>query len=93
MCEFCSYGPNSNKHKPDSLHHNFFSAEAIEAAIQQAKERKRRNEKAKTQEAKETSDEINSPSSLSRSNSIQSMNDNDRGIDDCGDLDEDDDGT
>jgi len=44
MCEFCSFGPNTN-HDRDSTDFQFagfFSADAIEAAVQQANASRRR---------------------------------------------------
>lgn len=39
MCEFCSFGPNTNNQDQDSSHPDFagfFSASAIEAAVRHA---------------------------------------------------------
>ena len=50
MCEFCSFGPNSNKQDRDQSNPSFsgfFSTEAIEAAVRQAKEQTRRNRRAR----------------------------------------------
>ena len=52
MCEFCSFGPNSNNHDRDSdnpIFSCFFCADAIEAVVRQAtqeKEKKRQQRKA-----------------------------------------------
>lgn len=55
MCEFCSFGPNSKTQDRDQSNPSFsgfFSAEAIEAAVRQAKEQTRRNRRARRQEVK-----------------------------------------
>ena len=44
MCDFCSFGPNSNQNDKDSLNCDFagfFSSDAINAAISQSQVRRR----------------------------------------------------
>ena len=46
MCEFCSFGPNSNNDDKDSRHFDFagfFSADAINAAVAQAQRNNNNN--------------------------------------------------
>jgi hypothetical protein len=59
MCEFCSLGPNSN-HDPDSRNANFsgfFSADAIQAAVEQAAADKKSKAKPNTSDKKEETGE------------------------------------
>jgi hypothetical protein len=59
MCEFCSFGPNSNKTDRDSTNpvfSGFFSADAIEAAVSQATQQRQLNRRRRSAERKQHAD-------------------------------------
>ena len=70
MCEFCSFGPNSNKSDRDSTNpvfSGFFSADAIEAAVRQTTQKQqqnRRNRRAQIQENVDDNDQLRGNSGI-----------------------------
>lgn len=101
MCEFCSFGPNSNKTDRDSTHpvfSGFFSADAIEAAVRQATkqaELHRQSRRAQNQKNIDHSDRLQSDNETAIF-SVKNRNtedDNDDAGHGGGGGEEDDDGT
>lgn len=97
MCEFCSFGSNSNKSDRDSTNpvfSGFFSADAIEAAVQQATRQQEINRNTRRVQNKKY---IYDNDRLQKDNETDFSVEGNRNTDDdddvCGVEDDDDDGT
>mmetsp|Transcript_14897 Transcript_14897/g.28010 ORF Transcript_14897/g.28010 Transcript_14897/m.28010 type:complete len:100 (+) Transcript_14897:167-466(+) len=99
MCEFCSFGPNTNKADRDSTNpvfSGFFTADAIEAAVRQAtRQQEITRQTRKAQKARNIHENLQVQTDIETALSVENHRNSDDDDDVSGEKqgDADDDGT